>query len=285
MRTTVRRPICAAASGSRETAFRSKTSGALAEEATRRPMNIYETDKLLSEYLLFHYARAEDYLSYGFGPADALEYPRRCVDGWVDWSLLGTGGRALDLGCAVGRSTFELARRGASALGIDYSRRFVDAAEQVRAGGAVTVRRFEEGDRFTEVRVERPQGVDPGLVRFEAGDAMELRADLGVFDVVLMANLIDRLSDPRRCLDRMGGLVRAGGQLVVTSPYTWLEEFTPRPHWLGGTADGQSTLEGLRAALESAFELEKSGDVPFLIREHARKYQWSVAQATVWRRR
>lgn len=57
-------------------------------------MNIYETDKLLSEYLLFHYARAEDYLSYGFGPADALEYPRRCVDGWVDWSLLGPGGRA-----------------------------------------------------------------------------------------------------------------------------------------------------------------------------------------------
>lgn len=127
--------------------------------------------------------------------------------------------------------------------------------------------------------------MDPGLVRFEAGDAMELRADLGVFDVVLMANLIDRLSDPRRCLDRMGGLVRAGGQLVVTSPYTWLEEFTPRAHWLGGTADEQSTLEGLRAALGAAFELEKSGDVPFLIREHARKYQWSVAQATVWRRR
>jgi hypothetical protein len=26
-------------------------------------------------------------------------------------------------------------------------------------------------------------------------------------------------------------------------------------------------------------------DLPFLIREHARKFQWSVALATVWRRR
>ena len=30
-------------------------------------------------------------------------------------------------------------------------------------------------------------------VRFETGDAMDLRGDLGSFDVVLMANLIDRL--------------------------------------------------------------------------------------------
>jgi hypothetical protein len=26
-------------------------------------------------------------------------------------------------------------------------------------------------------------------------------------------------------------------------------------------------------------------DLPFLIREHQRKFQWSVAEATIWRRR
>jgi hypothetical protein len=26
-------------------------------------------------------------------------------------------------------------------------------------------------------------------------------------------------------------------------------------------------------------------DLPFLIREHARKFQWSVAEATIWRRK
>jgi hypothetical protein len=26
-------------------------------------------------------------------------------------------------------------------------------------------------------------------------------------------------------------------------------------------------------------------DLPFLIREHARKFQWSVAQASLWKKR
>jgi hypothetical protein len=30
--------------------------------------------------------------------------------------------------------------------------------------------------------------------------------------------------------------------------------------------------------------LESIRDLPFLLREHARKYQWSVAQASLWRR-
>jgi len=46
-----------------------------------------------------------------------------------------------------------------------------------------------------------------------------------------------------------------------------------------------STLDGLRAALDPHFELISARDLPFLIREHARKYQWSIAQATVWVRK
>ena len=45
------------------------------------------------------------------------------------------------------------------------------------------------------------------------------------------------------------------------------------------------TLETLRAVLEPHFTMVRTLDLPFLIREHARKFQWSVAQATVWIRR
>jgi hypothetical protein len=74
---------------------------------------------------------------------------------------------------------------------------------------------------------------------------------------------------------------------VITSPYTWLEEFTPRGNWLGGLeCDGRrvTTRDGLQAALAADFELVAVKDLPFLIREHARKFQWSVAEATIWRR-
>ena len=33
-------------------------------------------------------------------------------------------------------------------------------------------------------------------------------------------------------LKRLPGLLNPGGQLIITSPYTWLEDYTPRKNWL-----------------------------------------------------
>ncbi len=250
-------------------------------------MNIYETDRLLAEYLLFHYGEAEDVLALGARMQDSLGYPERCVTECIDLRIRSRS-RALDLGCAVGRSTFELARSFAEVVGIDYSARFVDAAAAMQRGEEILYERADEGRLTTSLTARAPGGVDLTRVSFERGDAMALRADLGVFDVVLMANLIDRLSDPDRCLAQLPDLVRKGGQLVITSPYTWLEEFTTGSAWLGGyEIEGRRvhTLDGLRSRLDPAFELMATKDLPFLIREHARKYQWGIAQASIWRRR
>jgi len=133
-----------------------------------------------------------------------------------------------------------------------------------------------------------PAEVNRRRVSFEQGDAQALRPDLGTFDVVLMANLVDRLPDPRRCLGSLPSLVRTGGQLILTTPCTWLEEYTARPNWLGGFEENGRpvrTLQTLQALLAPHFTLARTLDLPFLIREHARKFQWSVAQATVWIRR
>ena len=49
-------------------------------------------------------------------------------------------------------------------------------------------------------------------------------------------------------------------------------------------ADGTETtaLDGMRKLLEPQFQLISQEDMPFLIRETARKHQWTVAHATVW---
>jgi SAM-dependent methyltransferase len=119
-------------------------------------------------------------------------------------------------------------------------------------------------------------------VRYQQGDACALPADLGAFDFVLMANLIDRLPDPAACLSRARDLVAAGGWLVITSPYTWLEQYTPRDKWLA-TGD-RGTLAALGDHLAPHFTRRHVFDLPFLIREHRRKYQWSIAEASVWQR-
>ncbi len=250
--------------------------------------SLYETDEIVDQYLLFHYGSAGEILPFSFGPRDALDFPARCVADYLPEDGEAAGFRGLDLGCAVGRSAFEMTRRCHEVVAIDYSHKFIEAAKTVQRDGGIDYRRTDEGDLRTSLRATLPAGVHPGRVAFRQGDAQNLPEDLGDFDFVLAANLIDRLENPLTCLRRLPGLVRSGGRLVITSPYTWLAEFTPRSAWLGGkqTANGTvSTKDALIEFLDGAFDLRESRDMPLLIREHARKYQWSVAEATVWQRR
>lgn len=239
---------------------------------------------MLSQYLLFHYGSPSEVLPYRNGPTSGLHYPSRYVRECVDRRRLPAHARALDLGCGVGGITFELARVCDEVVGIDRSRRFIATARELQRSGRVRYERVEAGAITTPRTARVPPGIDRSRVRFEIGDAAAPRDGLGTFDVVVLANLLDRLHDPLRCLRALPGLVRPGGQLVISSPYTWLVDHTPRSRWLGGVVrDGrQVSVHGsLRRALQG-FELVRRIDVPFTIRDHARKFQWAVADATVW---
>jgi putative 4-mercaptohistidine N1-methyltranferase len=220
--------------------------------------------------------------------AGALEFPARCVSQCLDAARLPAQARALDLGCAVGRSSFELARHCAEVIGIDFSKQFIDLANRLRQRGSLRFKSCEEGELTRARRAVVPPDIDRRRVKFEVGDATRLRADLGEFDVVLAANLIDRLEAPMKCLERLPGLLRPGGQLIVASPYTWLASYTPRKNWLGGFARGGrpvKTFDALRRILSPHFKLARRLDLPFLLREHARKYQLGISEASVWVRR
>lgn len=41
--------------------------------------NVYETEKLIGEYLIFHFGKPDELLPYGFGPKESLEFPTRCA--------------------------------------------------------------------------------------------------------------------------------------------------------------------------------------------------------------
>lgn len=240
-------------------------------------MNPYETDRLLAEYLLFHYGTAAEVLPPNSpqGMGEAVDFAVRTVAHFTP----GPVASALDLGCAVGRSSYELGLTSQQVLGIDFSQNFVRAAQGIGAGPVRYVRQ-DEGHLRTQMTANLPAGLEGKQVSFEAGDAMNLRDDLGSFDRVHAANLLCRLSEPLLLLKRLPELVKPGGELVLATPCTWLEEYTPPDNWPPG-----GTLDWLKQHLESSFELLRQGDEPFLIRETARKYQWTRSQVSVWRRK
>lgn len=246
-------------------------------------MNPYESSRLLSEYLLFHYGSEEDILGPRPGPRDALDFPARCVRELIDLNGVPARARALDVGCSVGRSSFELSRCCDEVIGIDFSHSFIQAARTLKENGLVSFEVVAEGDICNLAHARVPAEFDRGRVHFQVGDAMNLPDDLGGFDLVLAANLICRLTDPALFLRRLPRLINPGGQFLITTPFTWLAEYTSRSKWLGGRReDGARSFNALNEILSRDFELQLTRDLPFLIREHERKFQYGVAVGCRW---
>ncbi len=61
-------------------------------------------------------------------------------------------------------------------------------------------------------------------------DACNLRADLGDFDLVLASNLVCRVPDARAFLKRLPSLVKPGGVLFLTTPFTWMTQVCMPAH-------------------------------------------------------
>ncbi len=236
----------------------------------------YESDRLLAEYLLFHYGSPAEILPPHppAGMSDALDFAVRTVSGLAEIP----NGRALDLGCAVGRSSYELSRTFTEVVGVDFSRRFIDAAAALRHG-PLDYSRHDEATLSTPLQASLPPGVRPERVRFFRGDAMDLPEALSDFDLVHAANLLCRLREPRKLLQRLPSLVRPGGTLLLVTPCTWLDTFTPEENWPPG-----NTLDWLVSELSGSFLLESTREEPFLIRETARKFQWTSSLLSQWTR-
>ena len=245
----------------------------------------YETEGVLREYLLFHYGTEEETLSLGVGPREGLDFAVRSVAELTERQTLpAAGARALDVGCAVGRSSFELSRFCDEVTGLDFSGTFVKAADALKREGELRYRHLAQGERSADATARVPDEARPENVTFLVGDACDLPPGLGSFHLVHAANLLCRLPEPEVFLRSLSGLVRPGGQLLLATPFTWLESFTPRDKWVGGRAGGPASFEALQAVLEPDFRLEREVELPFLLREHERKFQYGVSKGMRWRR-
>ncbi len=244
-------------------------------------MDIYETDELVSQYCDFQYGDTH------FGVKNfALECAR------IASSFALNKTKALDLGCATGRATFELAKEFDTVEGIDFSARFVQVGSKLQEEGYVAFSSAGEGGLSTSKKVTiKDLGYD-GLknkVSFWQGDACNMKPNFNSYDLIMATNLIDRLYQPKLFLDTVAQRLNTDGILVITSPYTWQESSTKKEFWLGGYTNEKGeevqTLDSLKDILSQEFELIHTQDVEFVIKETKRKYQHTISELSVWKKK
>lgn len=252
------------------------------EYRTKLNDNVYETDELISQYCEFHYGNEN------FGVKNFCVNSVELLNPYL--KNMKTS-KALDLGCSVGRASFELAKTFDEVLGIDFSANFINVGVKLKNYDSLIYKIKKEGELFEEKSVSlKDLGLEQikNKVSFMQGDACNLKDIYSGFDLIFCSNLIDRLYYPQKFLDDIPSRINKDGLLVLLSPYTWLEDYTPKENWLGGYIKDNkeiSTLDSLKNNLSSQFELLDTIDVPFVIKETARKYQHTISQMTIWKKK
>lgn len=257
--------------------------------------DVYESAASVDQYVALHFGGEQCLRLHDGAPKSALNFPQRCAQILLKLvedsaSTMGPISRAnaLDVGCAVGGSTFELSKSFSLALGIDKSSSFVAQAKSLRdapSDRAVNASVPVEGKSRRTLAVQLDANVRRARVEFATGDACDLGSvsavkSSGPFSAVLLGNLLCRLPDPEACLRQLPALTKPQSVVLIVSPYTWMEEFTPRSKWL---EPGEERVTAIMNDL--GFDRVLVEDVPLIIREHERKYQYIVSQALGFRRR
>lgn len=168
-----------------------------------------------------HWDRRAAHFDEDFGHSIKTAGERAAWDRMLGLAIPGGGPLdALDVGCGTGFLSLELAARGHRVTGVDFAPAMLDAANaKAAARGAA--------------------------IRFEAGDAEQLRFADGSFDLVVSRHVLWTLPHPEAAIDEWIRVLRPGGRLAL-----WDGQFDPAV--LGAPANNaraSSEYAGLGASL------------------------------------
>lgn len=177
----------------------------------------------------------------------------------------------LDLGCAAGRTSFDLAAAtGGLVLGIDTNWQLMSLGRALIDEGRITYPLRRSGNLFERqsLAVKLP-GAE--LVDFWIADALALPFADGVFGHATAFNVLDCVAEPARLVREAHRVLETGAGFALSTPFDWASHATPPAQWLGGpeallrllaqTFIESGTTEPAHAALQQA-------EIPWTVRLH-----------------
>ncbi|MGQ3675294.1 class I SAM-dependent methyltransferase [Xanthobacter sp. TB0139] len=200
-----------------------------------------------SSYAFDHYGDLDPTPRPGAAPGAV----RRCLAA-AQSALPPVTGAALDIGCAVGRTSFDLAEEGQGlVLGIDLNWPLLRIARGVLEDEVASYPLRMLGLNFERQRhAARFAGAEQ--VDFWVADALCLPFSANIFGQIMALNVMDCVSDPARLVAemlRVGG-VQAG--LAMATPFDWAGHATPLSHWLEGPAALEAMLQHVSSLSQAA---------------------------------
>lgn len=180
---------------------------------------------------------------------------------------------AVELGCSVGRITAELAAGADHVVGLDLQFGAVRRARRILDGERVAYGRRIAGRHYAPASITAgDRSVPPGRRTLVCGDALDPPLIPAMFGRVVALNLLDSVANPRRLLAVVDGLCARGGELILSSPYSWQSSVMHDAERFGGGDPAAELVRILRTGdrLGARYEIEAEADVAWTLRRDAR---------------
>ncbi len=204
--------------------------------------------------------------------------------------------RVMEIGCSVGRTSFELAKYFGNVVGYDHSTRFIQIGTLLKQFGLVKYSIVEEGDLHSFHCVDLHDFGYHDIsskVEFLQGDASNI--DLtkhNNYDVVVFSSGFTRLYSPRKFLQIVHQLVEKDGLFILSTNNDWTESQTNcRSEWIGGHKDDMTgeivdCNDTISQYLSKYFTLcTEPKDMINLQRKLGRSATVTVSNVTIWKRK
>ena len=240
----------------------------------------YNSFSMLSSYLWSHYSEF-------FNGPDATDAYKKWADAFLSKS--GSGGWALDIGCSVGRLTFEMTKTHDRAVGVDTSLSFIRAARKLAAEAHLSFDLIMEG-RITE---SRSADLDPAFefdnAEFIVADALALPFRSHRFASASSVNILEKVPEPARHLSEADRVMdkRCAG-FLFSDPFSWDEAVIDPDLWLGGRNEGPfkgygidhicRLITGDGHIFSPGFRIDKTGEVSWKIRKTRHLWEHITSQ-------
>jgi len=118
-------------------------------------------------------------------------------------------------------------------------------------------------------------------VEYRCSDYTCIPAEMLGFDVVVLNDVIDKVSSPNSILGRLGGvrgLVKGDGMLAIFTSFDWNQDTTPKSLWI----EGESKLV---ERLEKEFSLVSSSSLPFLWNKTQRLMEGKLLSVLIFKKK
>lgn len=221
---------------------------------------------------------------------EGLEYYSKIFELCSKYKNESITSRALDVGCSLGRTTFDLALLFDEVIGIDTSVGSIEKANKIKEEGQIAYKFLIEGEITKDYVGKVNPDIDRNRVSFIVGDACDLPSDLGQFGMIIILNALHHFPDPKKFLLNVHKLLVSGGILILDEMYVWHDMLgLPKDRWVSGYVkeNGEEVLgiDGLKNILSESFELLETKEIPSITRWKTRMCMIGFSEASVWKRK